>query len=182
MAESENNIVNEEVVTEEKVENENYTDPISESNTSFDGNQLLQKAQEIFQKKKKEVIGALVILSVALVAYFGYSYYHSLPKSIINEVKVDFTGYDESGNLIYNSEEIASLVEEAVYKKAGLDKDQAKVLTKDDPVAYSMLAQDRKLSFKLMKAESMLKTIHYEFNKTNNLKNGEEVTFTITTS
>ena len=182
MAESENNIVNEEVVTEEKVEKENYTDPISESTASFDGNQLLQKAQEIFQKKKKEVIGALVILAVVLVAYFGYSYYNSLPKSIINEVKVDFTGYDESGNLIYNSEEIASLVEEAVYKKVGLDKDQAKALTKDDPVAYSMLAQDRKLSFKLMKAESMLKTIHYEFNKINNLKNGEEVTFTITTS
>lgn len=182
MTESENNIVNEEVVTEEKVEKENYTDPISESTASFDGNQLLQKAQEIFQKKKKEVIGALVILAVVLVAYFGYSYYNSLPKSIINEVKVDFTGYDESGNLIYNSEEIASLVEEAVYKKVGFDKDQAKALTKDDPVAYSMLAQDRKLSFKLMKAESMLKTIHYEFNKTNNLKNGEEVTFTVTTS
>ena len=179
MAESENNIVNEEVVTEEK---EKDTDTTFESTASFDGNQLLQKAEEIFQKKKKEVIGALVILAVALVAYFGYSYYNSLPKSIINEVKVDFTGYDESGNLIYNSEEIASLVEEAVYKKVGLDKDQAKALTKDDPVAYSMLAQDRKLSFKLMKAESMLKTIHYEFNKTNNLKNGEEVTFTITTS
>ena len=179
MAESENNIVNEELVMEEK---EKDTDTTFESNTSFDGNQLLQKAQAIFKKKKKEVIGALVILAVALVVYFGYSYYHSLPKSIINEVKVDFTGYDESGNLIYNSEEIASLVEEAVYKKVGLDKDQAKALTKDDPVAYSMLAQDRKLSFKLMKAESMLKTIHYEFNKTNNLKNGEEVTFTITTS
>ena len=179
MAESENNIVNEEVVTEEK---EKDTDTTFESTASFDGNQLLQKAQEIFKKKKKEVIGALVILAVALVAYLGYSYYHSLPKSIINEVKVDFTGYDESGNLMYNSEEIASLVEEAVYKKVGLDKDQAKALTKDDPVAYSMLAQDRKLSFKLMKAESMLKTIHYEFNKTNNLKNGEEVTFTITTS
>ena len=179
MAESENNIVNEELVMEEK---EKDTDTTFESTASFDGNQLLQKAEEIFQKKKKEVIGALVILAVALVAYFGYSYYNSLPKSIINEVKVDFTGYDESGNLIYNSEEIASLVEEAVYKKVGLDKDQAKALTKDDPVAYSMLAQDRKLSFKLMKAESMLKTIHYEFNKTNNLKNGEEVTFTITTS
>ena len=188
MTESEKNIVNEEVMVEketvevEKVEKENYTDTTSESTTSFDGDQFLQKAQEIFQKKKKEVIGALVILAVVLVAYFGYSYYNSLPKSIINEVKVDFTGYDESGNLIYNSEEIASLVEEAVYKKVGLDKDQAKALTKDDPVAYSMLAQDRKLSFKLMKAESMLKTIHYEFNKTNNLKNGEEVTFTITTS
>ena len=179
MTESENNIVNEEVVMEEK---EKDTDTTFEPTASFDGNQLLQKAQAIFKKKKKEVIGALVILAVALVAYFGYSYYNSLPKSIINEVKVDFTGYDESGNLIYNSDEIASLVEEAVYKKAGLDKDQAKALTKDDPVAYSMLAQDRKLSFKLMKAESMLKTIHYEFNKTNNLKNGEEVTFTITTS
>ena len=179
MTESENNIVNEEVVMEEK---EKDTDTTFESTASFDGNQLLQKVQKIFQKKKKEVIGALVILAVALVAYFGYSYYHSLPKSIINEVKVDFTGYDESGYLSYNSEDIASLVEEAVYKKVGLDKEQAKALSKDDPVAYSMLVQDRKLSFKLMKAESMLKTIHYEFNKTNNLKNGEEVTFTITTS
>ena len=179
MTESENNIVNEEVVMEEK---EKDTDTTFEPTASFDGNKLLQKAQVIFNKKKKEVIGALVILAVALVAYFGYSYYHSLPKSIINEVKVDFTGYDESGYLSYNSEDIASLVEEAVYKKVGLDKEQAKLLTKDDPVAYSMLAQDRKLSFKLMKAESMLKTIHYEFNKTNNLKNGEEVTFTITTS
>ena len=179
MTESENNIMNEEVVMEEK---EKDKDTTFESTASFDGNRLLQKAQEVFKKKKKEVIGVLVILAVALVAYFGYSYYNSLPKSIINEVKVDFTGYDESGYLSYNSEDIASLVEEAVYKKVGLDKDQAKALTKDDPVAYSMLAQDRKLSFKLMKAESMLKTIHYEFNKTNNLKNGEEVTFTITTS
>lgn len=179
MTESENNIVNEEVVMEEK---EKDTDTTFESTASFDGNQLLQKVQEVFQKKKKEVIGALVILAVALVAYCGYSYYNSLPKSIINEVKVDFTGYDESGYLSYNIEDIASLVEEAVYKKVGLDKDQAKALTKDDPVAYSMLAQDRKLSLKLMKAESILKTIHYEFNKTNNLKNGEEVTFTITTS
>ena len=189
MTETEKNIVNEEVVTEEKetvevekVEKESYKDTTSESNTSFDANKLLQRVQEVLKKQKKEVIGALVILAVALVAYFGYSYYNSLPKSIINEVKVDFTGYDESGNLSYNSEDIASLVEEAVYKKVGLDKEKAKLLKQDDPVAYSMLAQDKKLSLKLMKAESMLKAIHYEFNKTNNLKNGEEVIFTITTN
>ena len=177
MTELENNIVNKEVVTEE-----NNTDTTSESATSFDGNQYLQKAQEIFKKQKKEVIKALVILAVALVAYFGYNYYNSLPKSIINEVKVDFIGYDESGKLTYNSDEITSIVEEAVYKKVGFDKEQAKTLSQHDSVAYSMIAKDVKLSFKLVKAESILKTIHYEFNKTNNLKNGEEVTFTITTS
>ena len=188
MTESEKNIVNEEVMAEketievEKVEKENYTDTTSESTTSFDGNQFLQKAQEIFQKKKKEVIGVLVILAVALVAYFGYNYYDSLPKSIINEVKVDFTGYDESGQLIYNSDEFKSLVEAAVYKKAGFNKEQAETLSQRDALSYSMIASDKKLSSKYVKAESMLKTIHYEFNKTNNLKNGEEVTFTITTS
>lgn len=188
MTETEKNIVNEEVVTEEKetvevekVEKESYKDTTSESNTSFDANKLLQRVQEVLKKQKKEVIGALVILAVALVAYFGYNYYNSLPKSIINEVKVDFTGYDESGKLTYNSEEIASLVEEAAYKKAGFDKEQAKTLSQHDSLAYSMIAKDTKLSFKLGKAESILKTIHYEFNKTNNLKNGEEVTFTITT-
>ena len=65
MAESEKNIVNEEVMAEketveaEKVEKENYSDTTSEFTSSFDGNQFLQKAQEIFKKKKKEVIGAL---------------------------------------------------------------------------------------------------------------------------
>ena len=181
MVESEKNIVNEEVMAE-KVEKESYSDTTSEFTRSFDGNQFSQKAQEIFKKKKKEVIGALVILAVALVAYLGYNYYNSLPKSIINEVKVDFTGYDESGQLTYNSDEIASLVKAAVYKQAGFNKEQAETLFQHDSLAYSMIASDQKLSFKYVKAESMLKTIHYEFNKTNNLKNGEEVTFTITTS
>ena len=181
MVESEKNIVNEEVMAE-KVEKESYSDTTSEFTRSFDGNQFSQKAQEIFKKKKKEVIGALVILAVALVAYLGYNYYNSLPKSIINEVKVDFTGYDESGQLTYNSDEIASLVKAAVYKQAGFNKEQAETLSQHDSLAYSMIASDQKLSFKYVKAESMLKTIHYEFNKTNNLKNGEEVTFTITTS
>ncbi len=188
MAESENNIVNEEVVAEketvesEKVEKENYSDTTSESTSSFDGNKFLQKAQEIFKKKKKEVIGALVILAVAFVVYLGYNYYNSLPKSIINEVKVYFTGYDESGLLTYNSDEIESLVEEAVYKKAGFNKEQAETLSQHNSLSDLMIASDKKLSFKYVKAESMLKTIHYEFNKTNNLKNGEEVTFTITTN
>ncbi|WP_455224489.1 hypothetical protein [Granulicatella sp.] len=188
MAESENNIVNEEVVAEketvesEKVEKENYSDTTSESTSLFDGNQFLQKAQEIFKKKKKEVIGALVILAVAFVVYLGYNYYNSLPKSIINEVKVYFTGYDESGLLTYNSDEIESLVEEAVYKKAGFNKEQAETLSQHNSLSDLMIASDKKLSFKYVKAESMLKTIHYEFNKTNNLKNGEEVTFTITTN
>ena len=188
MVESEKNIVNEEVMAEkeivesEKVEKENYSDTTSESTSSFDGNQFLQKAQEIFKKKKKEVIGALVILAVAFVAYLGYNYYNSLPKSIINEVKVYFTGYDESGLLTYNSDEIASLVEAAVYKKAGFNKEQAETLSQHNSLSDLMIASDKKLSFKYVKAESMLKTIHYEFNKTNNLKNGEEVTFTITTN
>ena len=64
MAESEKNIVNEEVMAEketveaEKVEKENYSDTTSEFTSSFDGNQFLQIAQEIFKKKKKEVLGA----------------------------------------------------------------------------------------------------------------------------
>ena len=188
MAESEKNIVNEEVMAEketveaEKVEKENYSDTTSEFTSSFDGNQFLQKAQEIFKKKKKEVIGALVILAVAFVAYLGYNYYNSLPKSIINEVKVYFTGYDESGLLTYNSDEIASLVEAAVYKKAGFNTEHAETLSQHNSLSDLMIASDKKLSFKYVKAESMLKTIHYEFNKTNNLKNGEEVTFTITTN
>ena len=73
-------------------------------------------------------------------------------------------------------------MEAAVYKKAGFNKEQAETLSQHNSLSDLMIASDKKLSFKYVKAESMLKTIHYEFNKTNNLKNGEEVTFTITTN
>ena len=138
--------------------------------------------QTLLQTKRKEIIAVLAIVALAIVAFVGYNMYDSQPKSIIDEVKVQFSGYEETGKLTYNSEEIASKIEELSYRKAGFNNDQAKALAQKDPVAYSEVSRNPKLAAMLQKAEAMITSVQFNFNRTSELKNGDEVTFTITTN
>ena len=138
--------------------------------------------QTLLQTKRKEIIAVLAIVALAIVAFVGYNIYDSQPKSIIDEVKVQFSGYEETGKLTYNSEEIASKIEELSYRKAGFNNDQAKALAQKDPVAYSEVSRNPKLAAMLQKAEAMITSVQFNFDRTSELKNGDEVTFTITTN
>ena len=138
--------------------------------------------QTLLQTKRKEIIAVLAIVALATVAFVGYNIYDSQPKSIIGEVKVQFSGYEETGKLTYNSEEIASKIEELSYRKAGFNNNQAKALAQKDPVAYSEVSRNPKLAAMLQKAEAMITSVQFNFDRTSELKNGDEVTFTITTN
>ena len=138
--------------------------------------------QTLLQTKRKEIIAILAIVALATVAFVGYNIYDSQPKSIIDEVKVQFSGYEETGKLTYNSEEIASKIEELSYRKAGFNNNQAKALAQKDPVAYSEVNRDPRLATMLQKAEAMIMSVQFNFDRTSELKNGDEVTFTITTN
>ncbi|KXT94457.1 hypothetical protein [Streptococcus oralis] len=138
--------------------------------------------QTLLQTKRKEIIAILAIVALAIVAFVGYNIYDSQPKSIIDEVKVQFSGYEETGKLTYNSEEIASKIEELSYRKAGFNNNQAKALVQKDPVAYSEVSRNPKLVAMLQKAEAMITSVQFNFDRTSELKNGDEVTFTITTN
>ena len=138
--------------------------------------------QTLLQTKRKEIIAVLAIVALAIVAFVGYNIYDSQPKSIIDEVKVQFSGYEETGKLTYNSEEIASKIEELSYRKAGFNNNQAKALAQKDPVAYSEVNRDPRLATMLQKAEAMITSVQFNFDRTSELKNGDEVTFTITTN
>lgn len=138
--------------------------------------------QTLLQTKRKEIIAVLAIVALAIVAFVGYNIYDSQPKSIIDEVKVQFSGYEETGKLTYNSEEIASKIEELSYRKAGFNNNQAKALAQKDPVAYSEVSRNPKLAAMLQKAEAMIMSVQFNFDRTSELKNGDEVTFTITTN
>lgn len=170
----------EEVVEEKDSKPEQKEDAKASAEAS--AQQVVEKAKGLFATKRKEIIVALVAVAVIIVAFVGYNVIQSQPKSLIGDVKVDFSGYEESGTVTYNSQDIAEKVAEIAYQKVGFNKDQAAGLAKKDPIIYAEVSRDGKLASKLIQAEAMISSVHYEFDKTNGLKNGDEVTFTVTTS
>ena len=172
--------VHEETLTDEKVVESEKQEEKLPNNDSV--KELLNKLQLFYQTHKKKVISLATIIVLAIVSLFIFKYLDSQPKSIVNEVKVEFSGYDESGKLSYNSEDITELVAELAYRKAGFNKSDAKALAQHDPVVYSTISLDKKSSFKLVTAENLIKSVRFEFDVLSGLKNGQEVTFLVTTT
>ena len=148
----------------------------------FDVNELVEKAKDLFQKRKIAVIGALAAVALLIVALVGFKVYDSQPKSLLDVVQVQFSGYEESGTLTYNSEEVAAKLREIAYKKAGFSSKQATGLAQNDPVTFSEVTRDPKLATKYGKADALIRSVQFSFDKTSDLKNGDEVTFSVVTT
>lgn len=54
----------------------------------FDVNELVEKAKDLFQKRKIAVIGVLAAVAVLIVALVGFKVYDSQPKSLLDVVQV----------------------------------------------------------------------------------------------
>lgn len=143
---------------------------------------FVDQVKQIIETRRKETLGVLIALGLAIIAFVGYNFYQGQPKSLAKEVRVEFSGYSESGTLTYNEEVIAAMVKELSYKKAGFNKEQAQALAQNDPVALSALATNPQLASKASLAKAMISSVRYEFDKKSELKNGDEVTFTVTTT
>lgn len=148
----------------------------------FDVNELVEKAKDLFQKRKIAVIGALAAVAVLIVALVGFKVYDSQPKSLLNVVQVQFSGYEESGTLTYNSEEVLAKLREIAYKKAGFSSKQATGLAQNDPVTFSEVTRDPKYATKYAMADALIRSVQFSFDKTSGLKNGDEVTFSVVTN
>ena len=148
----------------------------------FDVNELVEKAKDLFQKRKIAVIGVLAAVAVLIVALVGFKVYDSQPKSLLDVVQVQFSGYEESGTLTYNSDEVTAKLQEIAYKKAGFSSKQAAGLAQKDPVTFSEVTRDPKLASKYGKADALIRSVQFSFDKTSDLKNGDEVTFSVVTT
>ena len=148
----------------------------------FDVNELVEKAKDLFQKRKIAVIGVLAAVAVLIVALVGFKVYDSQPKSLLDVVQVQFSGYEESGTLTYNSDEVTAKLQEIAYKKAGFSSKQAAGLAQKDPVTFSEVTRDPKLASKYGKADALIRSVQFSFDKTSDLKNGDEVTFSVVTN
>ena len=165
-----------ETIVKQESENANSVAPVP-SQLGF-----VDKVKHIIEIRRKETLGVLIALGLAIIAFVGYNFYQGQPKSLAKEVRVEFSGYSESGTLTYNEEVIAAMVKELSYKKAGFNKEQAQALAQNDPVALSALASNPQLASKASLAKAMISSVRYEFDKKSELKNGDEVTFTVTTT
>ena len=148
----------------------------------FDVNELVEQAKDLFQKRKIAVIGVLAAVAVLIVALVGFKVYDSQPKSLLDVVQVQFSGYEESGTLTYNSDEVTAKLQEIAYKKAGFSSKQAAGLAQKDPVTFSEVTRDPKLASKYGKADALIRSVQFSFDKTSDLKNGDEVTFSVVTT
>ena len=181
------------VETEEASSSTEASDPVAEepakeavatptATKGFDVNELVEKAKDLFQKRKIAVIGALAAVAVLIVALVGFKVYDSQPKSLLDVVQVQFSGYEESGTLTYNSDEVTAKLQEIAYKKAGFSSKQAAGLAQKDPVTFSEVTRDPKLASKYGKADALIRSVQFSFDKTSDLKNGDEVTFSVVTT
>ena len=134
----------EEVVEEKDSKPEQKEDAKASAEAS--AQQVVEKTKGLFATKRKEIIAALVAVAVIIVAFVGYNVIQSQPKSLIGDVKVEFSGYEESGTVTYNSQDIAEKVAEIAYQKVGFNKDQAAGLAKKDPIIYAEVSRDGKLA------------------------------------
>ena len=107
----------EEVVEEKDSKPEQKEDAKASAEAS--AQQVVEKTKGLFATKRKEIIAALVAVAVIIVAFVGYNVIQSQPKSLIGDVKVEFSGYEESGTVTYNSQDIAEKVAEIAYQKVG---------------------------------------------------------------
>ena len=148
----------------------------------FDVNELVEKAKDLFQKRKIAVIGVLAAVAVLIVALVGFKVYDSQPKSLLDVVQVQFSGYEESGTLTYNSDEVVAKLQEIAYKKAGFSSKQAEGLAQKDPITFSEVTRDPKLASKYSMADALIRSVQFSFDKTSGLKNGDEITFSVVTT
>lgn len=149
------------------------------------------KFKESFKKNKTLylILCAVIILAVII----GLLVHHSKkPVSVVNDLKVEFTGYDGYGTIKTNDKDFAITVTSKVLKKAGFNKKQIATMQSmvargdfdvDDTESgqlYFLAQGDKKFYQKLQLAANTLESFDYKFDKTENLKNGDKVVLTVT--
>lgn len=136
----------------------------------------LEKAKELVLKNKQVAIGAAAAVVLGLV---GWNVYESQPKSVVGELEVTFSGYDGYGVLDASYEDIHEEIARVAYKSAGFSKGQIEEILNEDTLIMADIEADSKLESKYKKAQAIIRGTSYQFNKTNELSNGDKVVLAI---
>lgn len=141
---------------------------------------FLEKIKKFVSTNRKKSVGTFIVLLLVLFSLGGYIYFQSQPKSVFNVLTVEFSGYDGDGELKESNEtEFQSWMEQIILEKAGVDKDQAKLFA-TDPDGQKKIESDPRYASKMPLIKLMFESVHIDIDKQSGLKNGEEVTITVT--
>ena len=152
----------------------------ADRNKSIKKQSFLEKIKKFVSTNRKKSVGIFIVLLLVLFSLGGYIYFQSQPKSVFNVLTVEFSGYDGDGELKESNEtEFQSWMKQIILEKAGVDKDQAKLFA-TDPDGQKKIESDPRYASKMPLIKSMFESVHIDIDKQSGLKNGEEVTITVT--
>jgi len=152
----------------------------ADRNKSIKKQSFLEKIKKFVSTNRKKSVGIFIVLLLVLFSLGGYIYFQSQPKSVFNVLTVEFSGYDGDGELKESNEtEFQSWMSQIILEKAGVDKDQAKLFA-TDPDGQKKIESDPRYASKMPLIKSMFESVHIDIDKQSGLKNGEEVTITVT--
>lgn len=125
----------------------------------------------------------LIIIGIIIILIFSTLIYQSQKKTnVLNEVKVEFKGYDGNGILSYNSDDLKEEITNTCLKKAGFNSKEIDGIVTGDNVTLSNIGNDETKLKKLFSAQAMADSISYSFDKDSELQNGDKVTISIKSS
>lgn len=134
--------------------------------------------KSIFADKKK-----LGILAAVLVVFFALFSMMNGPKSVINDVKVTFTGYNERGTATYNEVEVKAKIAKIIAEKNGIKapdvSNASNASASLNDILKNLVSGNTEYYKKLGAIEQQYSSVVISLDKTSNLKNGDTVTVTI---
>ncbi|MGT2800536.1 hypothetical protein [Streptococcus marmotae] len=145
----------------------------------MDTNQVGNLFEQIKAFVQKNKVAAISIVVAVIAVGGGYNFYQSQPKSVATAVNVEFSGYDGYGQLEYDSQEINVEIQRVAYRSVGFNKNQVEDLINRDPLILAEISASSSLNSKYKKANAIISSVSYNFDKTSELSNGDTVTLSI---
>lgn len=139
----------------------------------------MKKVKGYISKNKK--LSIFIASSLALIVVIALFVFNR-KINVIEEVKPEYTGYNNVGTLTYNEDSVKKSLLKQILKKYGVsDSDIRMILADDGGYAGQLASSGTETGEKIIKADNVLQAVDINFDKTENLSNGEKVKLTIKT-
>lgn len=131
--------------------------------------------RQVFKKNKRYFIIGGAVIAIIIVAIGIFSFMSSRPKDIINEVKIEFSGYNKAGSATLSGN-YQSVMKSIIAKKVGYSNSDVEAVQKgNEQVLTADYTKSRQV-------EKYIEDTTVRLNKESNLSNGDKLILSVKTS